>query len=298
MEIYNDSLLSEQQGREHITGGKLPASQAFYHCPSEFARSALMYASYVGHVFGDSTYIVQRKRFDYYFLAVVDSGTLAVSYSRQRIAVHTGEVLLLDCRKPHVYSAVEEVSFRYIYFRGGSSEAYYRLLSGETGYLICPVCSVEMQSAMQSVFTLATDNIYDEHRVSVQLYRILAELSHQDGDGEAVQNETILQAITYMEHHFFENITITQIADAVNLSEYYFSRLFRRCTSLSPHAYVVNLRIAMARKLLSHTQKSVECIAEECGFHSTTNFIRSFREHAGCTPKQFRKTENTEKHEE
>ena len=34
----------------------------------------------------------------------------------------------------------------------------------------------------------------------------------------------------------------------------------------------------------------MEQIAEECGFHSTTNFIRSFREHVGCTPKQFRRT--------
>ena len=270
---------------------RLPTSKLFFHIPSEFARSALVYASYVGQTFGDDTYIVRRNRFDYYLLAVVDSGALYFQYDGDRFEVHAGEVLLIDCRKPHVYGAIGHVSFRYIYFRGGSCEEYYRLLSGTEAYFHRPVCSVEMQSAMQSVFALVTDEMYDEHRISVQLYRILSELSRQDGRGESLQNAAVLQAITYMEHHFFEKLTIAQIADHVNLSEYYFSRLFRRCTSVSPHEYVVNLRITMARQLLAGTQKSVECIAEECGFHSTTNFIRSFREHVGCTPKQFRKEE-------
>lgn len=278
--------------------GVLPSSRMFLHLPSEFARAALVYASFVGQVFGDSTYTVRRNRFDYFMIAIVDSGVLSIQYDGEQFRVHAGEVVLLDCRKPHVYGAVDNVSFRYIYFRGGSCEEYYRLLAGAEGYFLHPACSVDVQSAVQSIFALVTDTMYDEHRISVQLYRILAELSRQDGRGESVQNAAVLQAIAYMERHFFEKLTIAQIADHVNLSEYYFSRLFRRCTALSPHAYLVNLRITMARQMLTVSQKSVERIAEECGFHSTTNFIRSFREHVGCTPKQFRRAANADGHRE
>ena len=301
MRNYDDTAVSaefQDKNGGMDNGGVLPSSQMFLHLPSEFARSALIYAAYVGHYFCDHTYTVHRNQFDYYMLAVVDSGGMFFQYNGERFEVHAGEVILLDCRRPHTYGALDSVSFRYIYFRGGSSDAYYRLLAGENGYFTRPARSVEVQSAIQSIFALVTDTTYDEHRVSVQLYRILAELSGSDGRGESVQNAAVLHAIAYMEHHFSEKLTIEQIADQVNLSEYYFSRLFRRCTSMSPHAYLVNLRITMARQLLTVSQKSVERIAEECGFHSTTNFIRSFREHVGCTPKQFRRAAMEEHRED
>ena len=292
MKNYEDKAFSADLHDKNETeenGGVLPISKVFLHLPSEFARAALIYAFYVGHYFCDHTYVVHRNCRDYFMLAVVDSGGLFFRYRGAEFEVHAGEAVLLDCRLPHTYGALGEVSFHYICFRGGSSEQYYRLLAGECGYFIRPVRSVEMQSAMQSIFALVTDTAYDEHRISAQLYRILAELAAQEGQKESVQNTAVLRAIAFMEHHFSEKLSIVQIADQVNLSEYYFSRLFRRHTSMSPHAYLVNLRITMARQLLSVSQKSVERIAEECGFHSTTNFIRSFREHVGCTPKQFRR---------
>ena len=292
MRNYDDMAFSadlHDKNEEIENSGVLPTSKVYLHLPSEFARAALIYASYIGHSFCDQTYTVCRNCMDYFMLAVVDSGGMFFRYNGMEFEVHAGETILLDCRLPHTYGAVGGVSFRYIYFRGGSSEEYYRLLAGERGYFVRPARSVEVQSAVQSIFALVTDTTYDEHRISAQLYRILAELAVQDGRKESVQNTAVLRAIAFMEHHFSEKLSIEQIADQVNLSEYYFSRLFRRCTSMSPHAYLVNLRITMARQLLSVSQKSVERVAEECGFHSTTNFIRSFREHVGCTPKQFRR---------
>ncbi len=273
--------------------GVLPPSETFLHLPSDFARATLIYASYIGHYFCDSTYTVQHNRLDYYMLACVDSGGLYFRYNGASFEVHAGEILLLDCRIPHTYGTLENASFRYIYFSGGSSAEYYQLLTGKQGYMVRPTRSIDIQSAIQTIFALVTDKAYNEHRISVQIYRILAELAVESGAGEQIKNAAVLRAIAYMEHHFSESLSIEQIADEVNLSEYYFSRLFRRCTSMSPHAYLVNLRITMARQLLTVSQKSVECIAEECGFHSTTNFIRSFREHVGCTPKQFRRAAMT-----
>ena len=278
--------------------GVLPGSSRYYHEADSFTESCLYFTPHAGDYRCNREYEVARDHLDVCQLILVEEGQLYVEYNGESYVAPAGSLVLLDCRRPHTYGAIDSVSFRYIYFRGGSSDAYYRLLAGENGYFTRPARSVEVQSAIQSIFALVTDTMYDEHRVSVQLYRILAELSGSDGRGESVQNAAVLHAIAYMEHHFFEKLTIEQIADQVNLSEYYFSRLFRRCTSMSPHAYLVNLRITMARQLLTVSQKSVERIAEECGFHSTTNFIRSFREHVGCTPKQFRRAAMEEHREE
>lgn len=289
MKTYEDPAASADLLDKH-GDSKKPSSKMFLHLPSDFARTALIYASYVGHYVSDYPHTVYRNRLDYYMFAVIDSGGMFMEYNGIELEINAGEVVLLDCSLPYTYCPAESVSFRYIYFRGGSSEAYYNLLAGTEGYFIQQVHSPEVQRSIQSIFSLVADTAYNEHRISAQMYHILAVLAEQERGKESTQNTAVLRAIAYMERHFSEKISIEQIASQVNLSEYYFSRIFRQATEMSPHAYLVNLRITMARQLLCMSRKSIERIAEECGFRSTTNFIRSFREHVGCTPKQFRRT--------
>lgn len=293
MRNYEDTgVLPElQRNKEEFEkNGILPTSEIFMHMPSEFACTALIYVTYAAYFFCDRNFFVSQKEMKQYLLCYVEQGSLTVTYQEQESKVQKGELMLLDCRKPFSYRGEHDVSFRHIYFNGANSGAYLRLLSDGEGILVRSVRSVEVQSAIQSIFALIMQKKCSEHLVSVHMQRILAELAEEKKRGSGIQNAAVLQAITFMENRFSESLTIEQIATQVGLSEFYFSRLFRRCTSMSPHAYLVSLRITMARHLLAVTQKSVERIAEECGFHSTTNFIRSFREHVGCTPKQYRRT--------
>ncbi|MGM9618021.1 helix-turn-helix domain-containing protein [Butyricicoccus sp.] len=98
------------------------------------------------------------------------------------------------------------------------------------------------------------------------------------------QDALITEAIAYMEKHFQEPITVQELAGIVGLSPYYFSRLFRKYTNFSPHAYLIDLRITFARDLLASSQHPIEQVAERCGFNSIQHFIRCFRQHIGCSP--------------
>ena len=297
MRNYEDTgILPElQRNKEELEkNGVVSTSEVFMRMPSEFASMALIYVTYAAYFFCDRSFCVSQNEMKQYLLCYVEQGSLTVTYQEQEVKARKGELMLLDCRKAFTHYAEHDVSFRHIYFNGASSGAYMRLLSDGEGILVRPVCSVEVQSAIQSIFALIMQKSCSEHLVSVHMQRILAELAEEKKRGNGIQNAAVLQAISFMENHFSESLTIEQIATQVGLSEFYFSRLFRRSTSLSPHAYLVSLRITMARQLLAVTQKSVERIAEECGFHSTTNFIRSFREHVGCTPKQYRRSTVTE----
>ena len=109
------------KNEEIENSGVLPTSKVYLHLPSEFARAALIYASYIGHSFCDQTYTVCRNCMDYFMLAVVDSGGMFFRYNGMEFEVHAGETILLDCRLPHTYGAVGGVSFRYIYFRGAAA---------------------------------------------------------------------------------------------------------------------------------------------------------------------------------
>lgn len=57
---------------------------------------------------------------------------------------------------------------------------------------------------------------------------------------------------------------------------------------MSPHAYRVHLRVTLGRQLLASTNQTIERIGESCGFSSPQHFIRCFKQHVGCTPRQYR----------
>jgi AraC family transcriptional regulator len=72
------------------------------------------------------------------------------------------------------------------------------------------------------------------------------------------------------------------------MSPYYFSRLFKRSTGLSPHRYILQQRIAWATQLLVEPQLSVAAIAHRVGFTSQAHFTTIFRRWMGSTPRQYR----------
>lgn len=98
----------------------------------------------------------------------------------------------------------------------------------------------------------------------------------------------IRPALEYIAEHFNENITVSQLAASVHLSESYFMNRFRKHVGLSAVEYISHFRIDKACKGLIGTKKNVLEIAFECGFHNISNFNRQFRRIIGCSPTEYR----------
>ena len=286
-EHKNDPTSTARSLPEESTG-ILPTSQMYLHLPSEFARQALFYAPYVGHFYCTPAYKIQRDNYDYYLFLLVDSGSLEVEFEGQRFTAHARDIILIDCKRPHMYRALTDLSFRYFHFDGCSSEPIYRTLTEQYGYLMHPGKQYTIENALNSMLSLAYDGQLNEYQISAQIHLILSELAAQTVSAMNPQSVIISQAIGYLEQHFTEDITVEDLAAVVSLSPFYFSRLFNKFTKMSPHAYQIHLRVTLARQLLIDSGQSIERIADNCGFNSPQHFIRSFKQHVGCTPQQFR----------
>ncbi|WP_283675481.1 AraC family transcriptional regulator [Butyricicoccus sp. Marseille-Q5471] len=297
MEFAKPNPMSTACSLPESDTGVLPSSQMYLHLPSAFAKKALYYAPYVGHFFCTPAYAISRDNYDYYLLLLVDTGELQVQFNGQTFVAHARDIVFIDCKKPHVYRALTPLSFRYFHFEGSSSEAFYEILTERYGYLMHPAKQIAIESAMNTLVGLAYDGQLNEHKISAQIHIILSELAAQSASAYNPQDTVIAQAISYLEQHFTEVLTVEDLAEVVNLSPFYFSRLFRKFTNMSPHAYQVHLRVTLARQLLASTGQAVERIGEACGFNSTQHFIRSFKQHVGNTPREYRQrtlhTENT-----
>jgi AraC-like DNA-binding protein len=84
-------------------------------------------------------------------------------------------------------------------------------------------------------------------------------------------------------------ISIAEVADACGLSRSYFIRAFRETTGLTPHQWLMQQRIEMARGLMADSLKPLAEIATICGFADQSHFTRVFTRAAGMPPGSWRR---------
>lgn len=98
------------------------------------------------------------------------------------------------------------------------------------------------------------------------------------------------RAMEYVSANLTEDIRLTAIATELGLSSSHFAHEFRNSTGQTPYQYLLDQRIAKAKKLLKATNLPVQFISGQTGFKSPVNFIRAFRQRVGLTPDAWRKS--------
>lgn len=98
----------------------------------------------------------------------------------------------------------------------------------------------------------------------------------------------IRRAIELMHARIDEDLPLEELAAAAYLSTFHFSRLFKKLTGTTPHAYLAALRTQRAQTLLAETDLSVTQISARVGYSSPSHFTKAFRQTTGLTPRAFR----------
>ena len=88
-----------------------------------------------------------------------------------------------------------------------------------------------------------------------------------------------------------EELSLTRVADFVNISPNYLSEEFKRVTGSKFVDYVARARIEKACKLLSNSNLRISEIAFEVGFQSLSQFNRVFKKLSGKSPTEYRAAE-------
>lgn len=96
-------------------------------------------------------------------------------------------------------------------------------------------------------------------------------------------------ALDYIYSFFNSNISLEDICKEVNVSQYHFSRVFKQKVGVSPHQFLLNVRIKKAAEMLLINDYSIAETAELCGFLSLSHFSSLFKKCMGCTATEYRK---------
>ncbi|MGE4549673.1 MAG: helix-turn-helix domain-containing protein [Intestinibacillus sp.] len=269
--------------------GVLPSSEIYLHQPTDFAHRALFYVERAGDQQATTEWGIRRPFLNSFLLFYIREGELEFHEPERDFTAGPGSIVLFCCKGMHSYTARTLSDFSWFHFNGASAQDYYDLLTetGDAAVFRNAAYPVAVTLFEQIMRELRCDRI-NEHRTSALIASLLGELV-MPGDGlRHIDDLTIQEAVSYMERHFAEDLSLEKISAHVNLSPYYFSRQFKKYTGSTPYEFLQTTRIQQAKKLLLSSRLSVESISVKCGFNSLSNFIRAFKKDVRLTPGKFR----------
>lgn len=103
------------------------------------------------------------------------------------------------------------------------------------------------------------------------------------------------RALDYINDHLGEDVTLSSLAQLVNLSPSHFNALFKQHVGLPPYQYILHQRVSRAKALLIRTNLSIAQVATEVGFYDQSHLTRHMRRLLGITPAALHQQQNIQK---
>lgn len=120
-----------------------------------------------------------------------------------------------------------------------------------------------------------------------QNYRLLSTVQIDLKSNEALQSK-VNTVVDYVSQNYSQDISLSNAASLINMSDSHFSRFFRKATGNRFIEFVNRVRISRACNLLTETDQQIANICFQVGFNNVANFNRRFHELKGVTPRDFR----------
>lgn len=105
----------------------------------------------------------------------------------------------------------------------------------------------------------------------------------------SAHQQSLLEVEMYIRAHLSEELSLTALAALCSLSPTYFHSVFTEYFHRTPAQYILDCRIAAAKKGLLTGNYSLSELAADCGFSSQSYFCYKFKQVTGMTPMQYRK---------
>ena len=130
---------------------------------------------------------------------------------------------------------------------------------------------------------------YEEFGVCIDHLKI-ALFQRKSAEETAEPEERVINSIVrYMQNHLAEEISLSVLAEEFHFSTQYISQLFKNEIGVNFLAYLTNIRMEKAKKLLLSTSLSIAEVSEQSGYSDYRVFTKVFKKSEGVTPSQYRR---------
>ncbi len=245
-------------------------------------------------------------------IVIVTSGSALHVTGRESWQLSAGDVFVIGGSRAHEYRELQRLSLINILFDPEKLRMQLGDLPAVPGYhaLFTLEPALRRKSQFNSRLKLSpgdlttllgfTDLLEAElknrapgfgFQATALFMQIVCYLSRRYSEFKNADSRALLrsaEAIAHLESHFTEPLNLDRLADIAHMSKRSFIRSFQAATGQSPIAYLIELRIRHASRLLRQTNDSVTEIAFKVGFNDSNYFARQFRSVTGMTPREYR----------
>jgi len=105
---------------------------------------------------------------------------------------------------------------------------------------------------------------------------------------ENASDSAINRAITHIETHLYQNVSVAEMAEIAGYHPNYFAKLFQKRFGVSPARFITQKKTQFAMEQLSATTRTIAEISDSLGFSSQFYFCNFFKKQTGMTPSEYR----------
>ncbi len=227
-------------------------------------------------------------------IGVVDRGTMSSYCQSATHILPTGTVLLLNPGEVHAPKPATENGwgFRMIYLENGFFQSRREDFGSGVPRFVKPFVQDDALAASLLRLHRKLEKDADTLNIEDDLADVFTHLGErhvcEPRNDSTTRDERgkIIRVKDYLHGYYRKNISVEELAEIAQLSRFHLMRTFRRDVGLSPHAYLTQLRVEAAKKLLSEGASIVD-VASDTGFTDQSHFTRHFKRITGVTPGQY-----------
>lgn len=252
----------------------------------------LLHARYIRHAFARHTHEGAT-------IGIIEDGAERFYY---RGAMHTavaGQIVTFDPEEPHSGEAADQYGWRFRLFYINPS--LFHQLGGDpqkfahrAPHFRQPIIDDPLFATALRQLHLQLESPGNKLERQSSFFDVMARFTERHARPTLTtqalkQNKEVVSRVRqYLDLNYNQNVTLESLASVANLSSYHLVRVFRATVGLPPHAYLGQIRINHAKRLLLLRQ-SVADVAFLTGFSDQSHLTKHFKKMTGVTPGKYQR---------
>lgn len=234
---------------------------------------------------------------DHYIIHLILSGKGSFTVNGKTHILETGQGFLI-CPGQIVYYKADSITpwtYSWIGFHGIKAENILKKAGlSITSPIICCAGSSQLFNKLDEMITEARNHDVSGLMLTGLLYQFLASLIKSYRFNVPVRDKHIdsaryvSKAVEYIDKNFSSTLTVSSLANYLNIDRSYLSTLFSRYLGTSPRTFIINYRMDKACDLLKNPLLSIGDIARSVGYEDQLQFSKTFKKAKGQSPIRFR----------
>ncbi len=259
----------------------------------EFDSLELLRAHYIQHSFAPHTH-------ETYAIGVISYGSEHFKRNKQQHAAPAGSIVLVNPGEVHTGQAADERGWAYRVFYPSAKVMqlaatrvadkpqalpYFSQAVVQDDYVVGLMLKLHESLEIKGLTNLSLER--ESQFVWAMGQLILRHASERPALlQQRVERKALHRAREFLDHHYWQNVSLDQLAHQVHLSPFHFLRVFKEAFGLPPHAYLTQARVLRAKQLLS-VGNPIAQVAQDVGFVDQSHLNKHFKRLVGITPRHY-----------